>query len=193
MSERVSLDQLLAESGSEPGGAAPRRPRWWLRDPLVAVAAGVAGYVVLRVFGFVVPFPVLVCTVLAVLMLRRVMAAVPVGDPPAGLHSPAWGVVDESPGTSPPLDGVVRAVQRWEARFAWTERDHARWATAVRARLVDLVDERLRHRHGLTLRGDPARAREVIGDELWTFLHAPVRRGPSPQDMATIIAEMEKI
>jgi hypothetical protein len=109
------------------------------------------------------------------------------------LHSPAWGVVDSTPGQFPPLDGVVRAVQRWEARFTWTERDHARWASAVRPRLVDLVDERLRHRHGLTLRRDPARARAVIGDELWTFLHAPVRRGPSPRDMATIIAEIEKI
>jgi hypothetical protein len=136
---------------------------------------------------------VLAATALAALLLRRVAAAVPVPPPPPGLHSPAWGAVDDLSGPFPPIDGVVRAVQRWEARFTWTERDHVRWGSAVRPRLVELVNERLRQRHGVTLRSDPSRARELIGDELWAFLHAPVVRGPSPRDMTTIVAEIEKI
>jgi hypothetical protein len=192
VSERVSLDQLLA--GSEP--RAPERgrgPSPWLRDPLVAAAAAGAIYAVLRVLGFVLPYPVLACAALAVLLLRRVLAAVRVGDPPPALHSAAWGVTDDADGRHPTVDGVLRAVQRWEARFSWTDRDHVRWATAVRPRLTELVDERLRQRHGVTLRGDPARARALIGDQLWMFLHAPVNRPPTPRDVAAILAEMERI
>jgi hypothetical protein len=189
--ERVSLDQLFTEWDQAP---AERPRRWypWLRDLVVALGIGGAVYAVLRVFGFVSPYPVLAGAALALLLLRRALMAVPVADSPAAMHSPAWGVTDDDARFAP-SDGVVRAVQRWEARFGWTERDHLRYASAVRPRLHELVDERLRQRHGLTLRADPTRARALIGDPLWTFLHEPVERTPTQREVAAIVGEMEKI
>lgn len=191
MTERVSLEQLFADS--EPVRPQRRRRRPLVRDTVLALLIGGAAYAVLRVFGFVVPFPVLAGTAMAVLLLRRALAGVPVDEPPAALYSPVWGVLDEESARFGPVDGVARAVQRWESRFGWTERDQVRFTTAVRPRLRDLADERLRQRHGVTLRSDPARARELLGDPLWTFLHDPVRRPPGPREVATIVGEMEKI
>jgi hypothetical protein len=192
MSERVSLEQLFEESPDLPSER-PRRTQPWLHDPVLALAISGAIFAVLRVFGFVLPFGVLIAVVLAVLLLRRLLAAVPVNEPPAALYSPAWGIPDDDDRRFAPIDGVVRAVQRWEARFSWTERDQLRYATAVRPRLVELVEERLRQRHGVTVQGDPARAKAILGDPLWTFLHAPAGRGPNPREMAAIVVEMEKI
>jgi hypothetical protein len=183
----VSLDQLLADA--EPARES-KRPRWLTG---VLVAAGAAGgvWAVLRVFGFVVPFTVLVGAVVAVALLRKVLAAIPIAPPPAALRSPIWGI-DEGVRSDPP-DGVARAVRRWEARFAWTDHDVNRYVSAVRPKLVELVDERLRQRHGVTMRDDPERARAILGAPLWTFLHAPPRRGPTPAELAAIVAEVEKI
>jgi hypothetical protein len=141
-----------------------------------------------------VPYSVLTGTILAVLVLRRVLRMVRPGAPPPALRSPAWGVTDDDPDPTPPaLDGLVSALRRWEARFSWTERDHARFVQSVLPRLQELVDERLRQRHGVTLRADPDRAKALVGPTLWSFLHTPVRRSPTPRGVAEIVAEMEKI
>jgi hypothetical protein len=189
--ERVSLEQLLTDAQEPPDRPPRRRP--WLRDPLWALGSALGIYAVLRVFGFVTPLVVLAAAAFAVMTVRRVLAAVPVGEPPAALRSPAWGVTDDAAGGYSPVDGVLRVVQRWEARFSWTDRDHVRYAEAVHPRLIELADERLRQRHGITLRGDPRRAKAALGDPLWTFLHAPIRRGPGPREVAAAVAEMEKI
>jgi len=191
-SERVTLDQLLTDQGDwipEP----TRRRRWWVRDPIVAAGLAGGAYAVIRVVGLVAPYPVLFAVILALLLLRRALVAVPVPPPPPAVYSPAWGVTDDGAARLGPVDGVVRAVQRWEARFGWTERDPARFKSAVHPRLYELVDERLRQRHGITLRNDPRRARALIGEQLWTFLHARVARTPSAREMAEIAGEMEKI
>jgi hypothetical protein len=187
--ERVSLDQLFTEWDQPP----QRRRGPWLRDTLMAMAVAAAVYAVLRAFGFVSPYPVLAGTALAVLWLRRALQSIPIDEPPPAMYSPAWGVTDDDGTRFAPIDGLVRAVQRWESRFGWTERDHVRFGTAVLPRLYEVVDERLRQRHGVTMRGDPERARALVGDPLWTFLHAPLDRSPTPRETAAIVAEMEKI
>src|SRR5688572_21456137 len=90
--ERVSLDQLFTE-WDQP----PERPRRgpWVRDALMALAVAGAAYAVLRVFGFVSPYPVLAGIALACLWLRRALQAVAVDEPPAAMYSPAWGVTDD--------------------------------------------------------------------------------------------------
>jgi hypothetical protein len=190
--ERVSLDQLFTDF-EQRQPELDRERYWWLRDLVLATAMATGLWAVLRVLGLVSPFPMLIGGFLAVLLLRRVLRMVPVGEPPPAMYSAAWGVIDDDGGRFAPIDGLVRAVQRWESRFGWTERDHVRYASAVRPRLVELVDERLRQRHGVTLRGDPARARELTGERLWTFLHAAVGHTPTPREVAAIVAEMEKI
>jgi len=192
--EQVSLAQLFEENQQQP----PERPRrglpWWLTTAALALAVAGGLYAVLRVFGLLVPYSVLAGAVLTGMLLRRVLKQLPPAEPPAALRSPAWGVTDDDPDHAPVvLDGLVNAVKRWEARFSWTERDHVRFAQSVLPRLRELVEERLRQRHGVTLRADPDRARALIGPALWGFLHEPVRRNPTPREVADIVTQMEKI
>jgi hypothetical protein len=191
-SEQVTLDQLLSD-GEWSSDQPARRTRWWLRDVLISLVVAGGAYAVLRVSGFVAPYAVLAAVVYALLLLRRAVLAVPAMPPPPAAYSELWGVIDDSPDRYAPVDGVVRAVQRWEARFGWTERDPARYKSAVHPRLYELVDERLRQRHSITLRTHPARARALIGEQLWTFLHARVARTPTAREMAAVVDEMEKI
>lgn len=193
--EQVSLDVLLTDHEEgvdwvEPGRG---RFRWLLKDLFIAAAGAGGAYAVILVVGLSCPFPVLFGIGLAGRFVRRALAAVPVPPVPPAFRSAAWGVSDPDEGRLAPLDGVVRSVERWEARFGWTERDAARFKSAVHPRLYELVDERLRQRHGITLRTHPARARELIGEDLWTFLHTRVARTPSVAEMAAVVAAMEKV
>jgi hypothetical protein len=191
-SEQVTLDQLLGEA-SDWAPEPERRRRWWIRDPLVALTIAYCVYVVMRAISLKAPFAVVLAMVVTLLLLRRALLAVPVPRPPPAVYSEVWGTVDDPGPRMAPVDGVVRAVERWEARFSWTERDASRFTSAVRPRLYELVDERLRQRHGITMRDDPDRARALIGEQLWTFLHARAARMPSAREMTTIVGAMEKI
>lgn len=193
--EQVSLNDLLDFSDGGPADDDPRpvSRRWWLSDLIISAVVAAGLYVVIRTTGFETPLPVLFALVLTVMLLRRAIRAVPATPPPPATRSELWGVTDDGADRSPPADGVVRAVQRWESRFGWTERDPSRYKSAVQPRLYELVDERLRQRHGITMRSDPDRARALIGEQLWTFLHARVARTPNAREMAAVVDEMEKI
>ena len=58
-------------------------------------------------------------------------------------------------------------------------------------RIGELADERLRQRHGLTRASDPHRARQLLGEEAWQFLHTRPRRKVNPRDVASIVAKVE--
>jgi hypothetical protein len=92
-----------------------------------------------------------------------------------------------------PADGLRHAVRRWESRLDSCHGDTAAFHRKVLPALGELVDERLRQRHGITRAGDPARARALLGESLWTFLAGPVRRPPDPRELANLIAWMERI
>lgn len=92
-----------------------------------------------------------------------------------------------------PPDGLRGAVKRWETRLEWCYADNGAYSRKVVPLLGEIVDERLRQRHGITRASDPARARKLIGDPLWTFLAGPGRRPPAPRELAILIAWMERI
>jgi len=186
---RVTLDQLMSGSPEPPRRRVPRP----VRSAIAAIFIAVAILLYLRALNLEVPYWLIFSAMLAVMLLRHILAAVRVEPLPDGLRSPAWGVVDDADHGTHDIDGLQRAVQRWETRLSWSENDNERFEKAVRTRLAALVDERLRQRHSIGLATDPVRAHAIVGAELWTFLHQPARRPYKPADLAALVARMEKI
>ena len=206
----VGLDELF-----EGGRQSPRREpgparrasrsfdgRWWIRRLFVAVALTTVGWGVLWVAGYIVSYPLVLLTIVAIQVLREVLSIVhadelPVAVTGAGL-APARAPDERTPPRQlrdavPSGDGIRMAVAKWDDRFVWGERDPGRFAAVVVPRLSDVVDARLRQRHGITIAGAPEQARKLVGEELWQLLHYTPSRVPSPQDIASIVAKVEAL
>ena len=188
----TSLDELLS---AEPERPRRRRPpagqfggRQVLRLALLAAALAGAAWVVLYVVNVVIDYWFLFLVAAALIAVRRVAVAMrpdpdlvarPDRDPEAGdLAFPARPFAE---------------ARRWADRLDWMDRDAGRFRRRVRPALVQIVDERLRQRHGLTLNGDPGRARTLLGDPLWTVLTAPEPKAPTPRDLAALLARVEEL
>ncbi|MFG2038295.1 hypothetical protein [Dactylosporangium sp. NPDC048998] len=209
----VGLDELF-----EGGRAAQRRDprpvrrpsrpfdwRWWVRRLFVAVALTSVGYGVLWVASYRVSYPLVLLSIVAVQVMRQVLMQVHADDLPAAVTGVGLDPVREPPERSdrsprrelrdsiPSGDGIRLAVAKWDDRFVWGERDPGRFAAVVVPRFTDLVDARLRQRHGITLAGAPEQARRLVGEEIWQLLHYTPSRVPSPQDIASIVAKVEAL
>ncbi|MGC1211151.1 MAG: hypothetical protein WA890_07815 [Micromonospora sp.] len=191
----TSIDDLLSfeEERAEPAGAPRRgRVRWVLRTLAVTAAIVVVVVVALRAVGLQVSLAIIVAGVLALLAVRRVTGALSPPPPPrAGGRAPAG----EEPGfwNWAARDALRAAINGWERPLDWCSGNPQRFTERVLPRLGELADERLRQRHGITRESDPARARTLLGETLWTFLSTPSRRPPSPRELAAIVAELEKL
>lgn len=191
----TSIDDLLAfEEEAAPAGPQARRSRARpvLRSLAWAAAVVAVLLVGLRAVGLQISLPVLIAGVLAVLAVRRITALL--APPPP---QPAGGrvVTGEEDGSYnwDTRDALRTAINRWERPLDWSTTRAERFTDVVLPRLGELADERMRLKHGVTRESDPARARVLLGDRLWTFLETPPRRTPSPRDLAAIVAELEKI
>ncbi|HLU32665.1 MAG TPA: hypothetical protein VKZ74_01400 [Natronosporangium sp.] len=185
----TSLDDLLSqeqEDGRRPSRPAGEVARWLLRTGLLAAAVAAALVLVLRVLGYGLSFPVAMATSFALLGLRALVAGL--GPPPPAEVAPL------PPAEPPPLrpDHLAAAVRTWQIRLSWG-RAGIRPFTRTSPWLAELVDERLRQRHGFTRASDPARARTLLSDKLWSYLADPDARTPSPRDLAGFLIEMERL
>ncbi|MET7400845.1 hypothetical protein ABZS66_45935 [Dactylosporangium sp. NPDC005572] len=209
--EMVGLDELF-DAGRATVRADVARPvrrpsrpfdsRWWIRRLFVAVALTTVGWGVLWVAGYSVSYPLVVLTIVAVQVLREVLQQVRADDLPAEVTG--RGLEPQRPpqpagerprlrDAVPPADGIRLAVGKWDDRLIWGERDPGRFAALVVPRVTDLVNGRLRQRHGITLTSAPEQARELVGEELWQLLHYTPSRVPSPRDVASIVAKVEAL
>jgi hypothetical protein len=75
----------------------------------------------------------------------------------------------------------------------WTGREGHRFSTATQPSIVDIIDERLRVRHGIDRHTDPNRARELLGPNLHKFVTEPVKRRMSGPELAALASEMEDL
>ena len=198
----VGLDELF-DVAPAPKEKAPLRPfgaRWWLRRVIAALVVSGGIFVVLYVIRVGLPFLLIASTVLAVMVVHGALAMVqddPLPPEVTGkglevtvddhLHGPLEGLRH----SVAPTDGVRYAINRWDDRLSWGERDGARFASIVLPRLADLIDERLRQRHGFTAKADPARARALLGEDAWRFMTQPETRAAAPRDVASVIAIVE--
>ncbi|MER7415291.1 hypothetical protein ABT346_00645 [Micromonospora peucetia] len=191
----TSIDDLLSFEEERPAPA--ERSRGGRSGQVLRTLAGIAAVVVvlvagLRLVGLRVSLPVLVAGVIALFLVRRVVAALAPPPPPrSGGRVPAGD--DDGTWNWGARDALRAAINGWERPLDWSGGNRERFAERILPRLGELADERLRQRHGLTRETDPERARVLLGDRLWTFLSTPSRRPPSPRDLAAIVAELEKI
>ncbi|WP_433210735.1 hypothetical protein ACQP00_48755 [Dactylosporangium sp. CS-047395] len=214
----VGLDELFDGGPAVPRREQPPRPsrrpsrpfdwRWWVRRLFVAFALTTVGFGILYFVGYIVSYPLILLTIVAVQVMREMLVQVRSDELPATVTGRGLEPAvrpDERPGgdvaptrrmlrdSIPPRDGILLAVAKWDDRFVWGERDPNRFAAVVVPRFTDLVDARLRQRHGITLAGQPDQARKLVGEELWQLLHYTPSRVPSPQDIASIVAKVEAL
>lgn len=176
----TSLDDLLDQGSREP---VRRRGlpqlRWAVKALVASAALGAALTAVLIVLGFRMAYPVAAAGILAALTLHRVVTGLRV---PRRLRQ--VDNLEREPGRHA-TDGLAPAVLRWHARLSRKR--------TLRAGLAELVDERLRQRHGCTLADDPDRARRLLGERLWSYLADPTARTPSSRDLAAMLTTVEEL
>lgn len=173
--------------------ARPRRRSVRVRVALAVVACFLTAYALHVIFGLTgvgIPYPFLVCLLLAVVALRTVLGGVAARYLPSTLRKTP---LSPSEDVDRPPDGVRQAVHRWAMRLDWTSDDLSRFGSVVRPAIVDIVDERLRLHHGISRGANPDRARELVGLALWTFLHQPVTHSLTPRDLAVLVTRMEEL
>ena len=191
-----SIDELLRyEDELVPTSRKPFRSMagWWLANTLFAVAIAALVLLALRAANVAVPYLLAFTVVLALLVMRKQLRAVAAPPPPrAAMVRPSSSLADESAYQWGSLDGLRAAVGRWESRLVRGYDSVDRFAR-LRQQLVELIDERLRLRHGVSLAADPTRARALLGETLWTFLECPVRKPLTPRELAVVLSRMEEL
>jgi hypothetical protein len=184
------LDDLLSYE-DKPRHRPRRRPSARLiRTLIFSVLASVLLDLVLRAKGVGVPYVLMLTVFLAggaMIELIRRLAPPPV---PETLRDTQ---VPRPPDRLPDSDGAFRAVRRWAARLEWSDDDIRRFAYIVQPAVAGIVDERLRLRHAVIRSTDPGRAEELCGPELWTFITVPATRPVSPNELATVVAQLEAL
>jgi hypothetical protein len=173
----------------EPGGFRSAALRWLFWTTLVAGIASAAVWLIAYAFGYSFPYLLVFAVFFALVALRRSVTAL--GAPQRVVGAPP--TVTDASEIEPPPDGLHLALTRWDSRLSQSRRDADRYARMVRPRLVEIADERLRQRHGVTRAIDPDRAREIMGENLWTFLVTPSGRSPNPRELAAVVKDMEKL
>jgi hypothetical protein len=186
----ASIDELLGGSAAEDLDEQPSRSDGTLARDLfkytfAAACMTAVGYLALALAELTAPLWFIFCVSCAIVAVYQAVRRV---RPPLPARA-AW----RRHAPDPPPDGLRGAVKRWETRLEWCYADNGAYNRKVLPLLGEIVDERLRQRHGITRESDPARARKLIGEPLWTFLAGPGRRPPAPRELANLIAWMERI
>jgi hypothetical protein len=192
------LDDVLRGEDEQPTphrreqSRAPSRYRFLIRPTVIALIGAVLGGLFLRASGVAVPYPLIFMILLTLQLLRRALRWIDPRPVPDGLRRSAGLTTDD--GSAPP-DGLQLAVSRWDTRLSWVRLQHDldHFARTVQPRLIQLVDERLRLRHGVVRAADPQRARALLGDPLWTFVTQPTRSDVTPANLAALISLMEEL
>jgi hypothetical protein len=192
----TSLDDLLRHEEPVPlNRPSESLGRFALRIVWHAGVLAAATYGILRLSGHTMPPVLLFASFAAILLIWRAAQAVaePLDAPVRDLVRRQAGARDNRPTWYPGQDGVIHALRRWESRLVWSATSSDRFVQTLPRHLGEVVDERLRQRHGITRASDPDRARAACGEQLWTFLHEPARYRPSRAVLTAMITEMERL
>jgi hypothetical protein len=184
----TSLDDLLDGGAREHVPSRGRRHLWWaVKAVLASAALAAALVVVLIVLGYRMSYPAAAAGVLAALTLHRVIVGLGVLR-----YYRHFDNLEREPGQGN-RDGLAPAVNQWHAKLRWDRAGLWRSTRTLQPSLAELVDERLRQRHGYTRADDPARARTLLGEKLWSYLADPAARTPPPRDLAAMLTTVEEL
>jgi hypothetical protein len=188
---RASIDDLLRYV-EEP--EAPTRPhrtgvRWAAGAALLAGALTALTVFGLRLVGLGISVVAVFAGFLALLLVRRVAA--PLRPPPGRTvrRRVTRGQTLHGGGQ----DSLLIALRTWEERLSWADAKQNGFARILLPPLRELVDERLRQRHGITRASEPDRARVLLGERLWMMLEGRVDRAPTAEECAAIVSRLENI
>ncbi|GIF75492.1 hypothetical protein [Asanoa siamensis] len=193
--DETLIDDLFAfEEDDEPGPLTARAGtglRWWIKATLAGAAGAAVVVFGLRIFGYTVPVAAVVGVIVALIGLRRVTSLL---RPPQLTRNRrrAGATAEDGSYNFADRDALRTVVGRWERLLQRAGNDNGS-ARAVHRTLVEVVDERLRQRHGLTRAGDPDRARDLLGEQLWAYLATPPTRNLAPRDAAAYIQSLERL
>jgi hypothetical protein len=179
--------------GFEEQAPRPRRP-WWVSAALTVLVSSALTYSVLFAINRLLPLA---------LIVALCAAAVLVGQASRSSVEPPWRRVgqlvrpirfrrqQEPDAGYEGGDGKIQEVRRWDRRLDWgTYAD--RFAHTVGVPLGELVDERLRQRHGITRASNPALARELVGARVWALL-GPLERIPSHRQVMAALDDLDRL
>ncbi|GAA1794293.1 hypothetical protein GCM10009682_15100 [Luedemannella flava] len=195
----VGIDDLLSREEDDPTPRRkPERParQFLIRTAITAPLIAAVLYAMLPLLQVKMAYPLLLAFTLAVLVIRRAVRLVVEPGRRLTRDLVAHRVVAYDPTRDDGVvgaDGLSRAVLRWEMRLEWSGVERQRFMKRMPLLIGEIVDERLRQRHGLTLEHDRAAARRLCGPELWAFLTEPMTRIPTPRQFAVIVKQMEAL
>jgi hypothetical protein len=161
------------------------------RDGLLLGAGSLVTVVVLHWVGVGVSPVLVVCTFVALRVVRlAVTGAAPARTAAAGSPTDSEREYDYRFDEG---DLLRSAVRRWEQRLERSDEDPDRFARVVRPVVAEVVDERLRTRHGVTLESNPARARELLAQPLWQLLTDPLAPTPRVPDWPIYLQALRRL
>ena len=170
----------MAEPGSSADRAKPADPARWLsrlevRLALAAVAGLIGGVAVLlasRALGGSLPAPLCLGIGVAVAVLARLVRETAV-EPEPPEPAPQQFFADRSEYSA--------RLRQLERRLEAATRDGSKYDRNVRPMLARLTADRLRQKYGIDAGRQPVRAREVLGEQLWSLMTpAPAQAAPAP-------------
>ena len=189
----ADLDDLFSYEEAEPAGPPRVESRPWLViSVLQTFAASAVVFTGFRAADLAPSYLLVVAVCAGAVLIRQ---AVLVAREPRWqrtrdlVRGPAWATEE----LRQDGDGMLEAVARWDRRLDWGTTNAERFGSAVARRLGELADERLRQRHGLTRASDPARARDLLGEQAWAIIHGHVDVSPPPAEVARAVASIETL
>ena len=197
----TTLDDLLDQAEEEPEPERSGRPRsdslwWWFaKATLWSAVLALPVWAFFRLAGVDVPYALLAMVLFVGQILRSLLRWVDPRPLPRTLVRPSAELVSADLAETGGRDGLVMATARWDTRLSWVrlQGDKSQFARTVQPRLIEIIDERLRIRHGVARSTDPGGARAVLGEPLWQFVTAPVPKNLTPRELAGLISLMEGI
>ncbi len=175
----------------------PRSRRWLPRAARNTFIASIVVFFGAHLFGYSPPYLFILAVCAGTTAVRRAVAF---------LAEPSWRRISDYVRRLGPAeraragggwyesgDGMLAAVRRWDRRLEWGATSAVRYAHSVAGQVTELVDERLRQRHGFTMATDPARARRLLGESVWRALHPGPDEIPTAAQLAAVTDKLDAI